>query len=135
MEGVIVFVLIAATAAAIWYIRKSRSAAQRTGRISREDDDPREPGGGSQRSRTASGLPPIRRPGAAVRLQTGGAAQPARLPSYRRRVENIYEFPHCPKCWSKNRPGEPQTVFWRPDASCYRCVRGHRFRRNGTLIV
>lgn len=40
-------------------------------------------------------------------------------------------YPHCPKCWSSNRKGEPQQVFYNAQKDCFSCVRGHQFQRNG----
>lgn len=40
-------------------------------------------------------------------------------------------YPHYPKCWSSNRKGEPQQVFYNAQNDCFSCVRGHQFQRNG----
>lgn len=136
MNGFLLLILIIAAGIVILTNRKKRLHEQRqkTVRIAHEASS----NGRSNTSRIvrpASSLPPIRSKNAAAQTQIKRSVQVPRLPSGKRKFENIYDFPHCPKCWSKNRRGETQVVFWQSDANCFRCARGHRFRRNGTLIL
>lgn len=133
MGGRTIVILIAVTIfIVVWIREKTKSSSARTGHLDQElrNRNVLE----LYTDRTASGLPPVRRPVPAVPMQTRQHPQPPRLPAYRRTLESIYEFPHCPKCWSNNRLGEVQAVFWLPSANCFQCRRGHRFRRNGKLI-
>lgn len=57
------------------------------------------------------------------------------LPMYAEKSDNIYEYPHCPICWSRNREGEPPKVFWDERHNRFYCGRNHYFRRNGKLIT
>ena len=34
----------------------------------------------------------------------------------------------------RNLPGMPQVIFWDSGEECYRCARGHRFRKNGKFL-
>lgn len=136
MKGLAMVTLVAIAIAIIIVIKEKKAASrQRTVRISRENSRQNEDSGTSRAIQPASSLPPIRCSKQAARRVANQNTQPRRLPAYQRAVESIYDFPHCPKCWSKNRRGEPQVVFWQPAARCYKCARDHRFRRNGTLIV
>ena len=74
----------------------------------------------------AYSLPPIVRPNRTIQEE---------LPMYSKKTENIYEYPHCPVCWSRNREGEPQKVFWDERHNRFYCGRNHYFRRNGKLIT
>lgn len=64
-------------------------------------------------------LPPPRRKG--------------KLPSARKE-NSIYLYPHCPKCWYSNRPGELQHVYYDSYHDWYGCDRGHIFKANGKLV-
>lgn len=134
MDGVgfIVFIILVIIAVAGIRSYMSASPTQQTGQPGTQNSGANAVSHGSQTVRPNSSLPPIRS-GTPQRPAVRAVQQP-RLPSYQASVKSIYEFPHCPKCWSKNRQGEAQAVFWLADAGCYRCARGHRFRRNGTLI-
>lgn len=73
-------------------------------------------------------LPPIsKRPVYKLRSVTALPAPGKTMPS------KITEYPHCPKCWSCNRVGESQRVFYDATKNNYYCTRGHHFKKNGTL--
>ena len=44
------------------------------------------------------------------------------------------KFPCCPYDKQRNLPGMPQVIFWDSGGECYRCARGHRFRKNGKFL-
>lgn len=44
------------------------------------------------------------------------------------------QFPCCPYDKQRNLAGEKQVIFWDSAADCYRCSRGHRFKRNGKIL-
>ncbi len=44
------------------------------------------------------------------------------------------QFPCCPYDKQRNVPGKPQVVFWDSGKNCYRCSKGHSFKRNGRII-
>lgn len=44
------------------------------------------------------------------------------------------QFPCCPYDKQRNLPGMPQVIFWDSGEECYRCARGHRFRKNGKFL-
>ena len=43
------------------------------------------------------------------------------------------QFPCCPIDRQRNRPGQPQKIFWDSKRNCYVCSNNHHFRSNGTL--
>lgn len=43
------------------------------------------------------------------------------------------QFPCCPIDRQRNRPGQPQRIFWDGKRNCYVCSNNHHFRSNGTL--
>lgn len=72
---------------------------------------------------TAPALPP-RRP--EPRTATAGALGP--------RGVRPDQFPCCPYDKQRNVVGTPQLIFWDGTSNCYRCSRGHRFKRNGKIL-
>ena len=72
---------------------------------------------------TAPALPP-RRP--EPRTATAGALGP--------RGVRPDQFPCCPYDKQRNVVGAPQLIFWDGTSNCYRCSRGHRFKRNGKIF-
>ena len=44
------------------------------------------------------------------------------------------QFPCCPYDKQRNVVGAPQLIFWDGTSNCYRCSRGHRFKRNGKIF-
>lgn len=72
---------------------------------------------------TAPALPP-RRP--EPRTATAGALGP--------RGVRPDQFPCCPYDKQRNVVGAPQLIFWDGNSNCYRCSRGHRFKRNGKIF-
>ena len=44
------------------------------------------------------------------------------------------QFPCCPYCKQRNHTGVEQLIFWDSGAECYRCSRGHRFKKNGRIF-
>lgn len=72
---------------------------------------------------TAPALPP-RRP--ETRTATAGALGP--------RGVRPDQFPCCPYDKQRNVVGAPQLIFWDGTSNCYRCSRGHRFKRNGKIF-
>lgn len=44
------------------------------------------------------------------------------------------QFPCCPYCKQRNYVGAEQLIFWDSGANCYRCSRGHRFKKNGMIL-
>lgn len=44
------------------------------------------------------------------------------------------QFPCCPYDKQRNVPGGRQMIFWDSGANCYRCSRGHQFKRNGKIF-
>ena len=44
------------------------------------------------------------------------------------------QFPCCPYDKQRNVDGAPQLIFWDSEGDCYRCSRGHRFKRNGRVF-
>ncbi len=135
MNGVFCFLLIIAVIALFWISMKSVSTQHRSNQRTQQNNANYEYYRIFQITGANNGLPPIRNPKQAIQHNRKSEISTAKLPSYIRRTGNIYDFPHCPKCWSKNRKGETQTVFWRSDAKCFQCIRGHRFRKNGTIIA
>lgn len=71
---------------------------------------------------TAPALPP-RRP--EPRTATAGALGP--------RGVRPDQFPCCPYDKQRNVVGAPQLIFWDGTSNCYRCSRGHQFKRNGKI--
>lgn len=72
---------------------------------------------------TAPALPP-RRP--EPRTATAGALGP--------RGVRPDQFPCCPYDKQRNVVGAPQIIFWDRTSDCYRCSRGHQFKRNGKIF-
>lgn len=44
------------------------------------------------------------------------------------------KFPCCPYCKQRNYIGSKQLITWDSEADCYRCSRGHCFRKNGRIL-
>ena len=60
----------------------------------------------------------------------GGAARAACGP----RGLRPDQVPCCPYDKQRTLPGMPQVIFWDSGEECYRCARGHRFRKNGKFL-
>lgn len=79
-------------------------------------------------------LPPLptAHPAPAARANSGRAragrpqARPGLPPEQPASAVTPLDFPICPICRSRNRPGQPQRIYLTSDGR-FRCDRGHRF--------
>ena len=81
-------------------------------------------------SPTTRAMPPRRSSVSAAANATRRAAETRSGP----RGIKPEQFPCCPFDKQRNVPGERQVIFWDSGDNCYRCSRGHRFKRNGRLL-
>lgn len=79
---------------------------------------------------SAARVPPSRQ----SHVSTGSNAARGALNNRGPRGIKPDQFPCCPYDKLRNVPGETQVIFWDSEENCYRCSRGHRFKRNGKLL-